>query len=44
MAGIAALSFTYREEHVRAIAEAQVPERRARRITKAVEMALAKKA
>ena len=43
-AGFAALSFTYRKEHVRAIGEAKAPETRARRIAKAVDMALAKKA
>ena len=43
-AGFAALSFTYRKENVRAIEEAKAPETRARRIAKAVEMALAKKA
>jgi hypothetical protein len=43
-AGFAALSFTYRKEHVRAIEEAKAPETRARRIAKAVDMALAKKA
>jgi uncharacterized protein YdeI (YjbR/CyaY-like superfamily) len=44
MAGFAALSSTYRKEHVCAIGEAKAPETRARRIAKAVEMALAKKA
>jgi hypothetical protein len=44
MAGFAAVAFTYRKEHVCAIGEAKAPERRARRIAKAVEIALAKKA
>jgi len=44
MAGFAAVAFTDRKEHVRAIGEANAPETRARRIAKAVEMALAKKA
>lgn len=43
-AGFAALSFTYRKENVRSIEEAKAPETRARRIAKAVEMAVAKKA
>ena len=43
-AGFAALSFTHRKAHVRAIGEAKAPETRARRISKAVEMALAKNA
>lgn len=41
-AGFGALSFTYRKENVRSIEEAKAPETRARRIAKAVEMALAK--
>jgi hypothetical protein len=44
MAGFAAVAFTYRKEHVCAIGEAKAPERRTRRIAKAVEIALAKKA
>jgi uncharacterized protein YdeI (YjbR/CyaY-like superfamily) len=40
-AGFAAVAFTYRKEHVRAIGEAKAPETRAWRIAKAVEMALA---
>jgi hypothetical protein len=39
----AALSFTHRKEHVRAIEEAKAPETRARRIEKAVAMVNAKK-
>jgi Domain of unknown function (DUF1905)/Bacteriocin-protection, YdeI or OmpD-Associated len=39
----AALAFTHRKEHVRAIEEAKAPETRARRIVKAVEMVQAKK-
>ena len=38
------LAFTHRKEHVRAIEEAKAPETRARRIERAVAMALAKKA
>jgi uncharacterized protein YdeI (YjbR/CyaY-like superfamily) len=43
-AGFAALSFTYRKEHVRAIGKAKAPETRAQRIAKAVDVALAKRA
>ena len=43
-AGVDALAFTYRKEHVRSIEEAKAPETRARRIEKAVAMAAAKKA
>ena len=39
-----ALAFSHRKEHVRAIEEAKAPETRARRIDKAVQMVLAKKA
>ncbi|HEY7798046.1 MAG TPA: YdeI/OmpD-associated family protein [Hyphomonadaceae bacterium] len=39
----AALSFTHRKEHVRAIEEAKAPETRLRRIGKAVAMVAAKK-
>jgi hypothetical protein len=39
----AALAFTHRKEHVRAIEEAKAPETRARRIAKAIEMVGAKK-
>jgi len=39
----AALAFTHRKEHVRAIEEAKAPETRARRIAKAVEMVQANK-
>jgi len=39
----AALAFTHRKEHVRAIEEAKAPETRARRIANAVEMVGAKK-
>jgi hypothetical protein len=38
------LAYTHRKEHVRAIEEARQPETRARRIDKAVQMVLAKKA
>jgi hypothetical protein len=39
-----ALAFSHRKEHVRAIEEAKAPETRTRRIEKAVQMVLAKKA
>lgn len=39
----AALAFTHRKEHVRAIEEAKAPETRARRIEKAVAMVAARK-
>ncbi len=39
----AALAFTHRKEHVRAIEEAKAPETRLRRIEKAVSMVAAKK-
>jgi uncharacterized protein YdeI (YjbR/CyaY-like superfamily) len=39
----AALSFTHRKEHVRAIEEAKQPETRLRRIEKAIAMVQAKK-
>jgi uncharacterized protein YdeI (YjbR/CyaY-like superfamily) len=39
-----ALAFSHRKEHVRAIEEAKAPETRARRIEKAVQTVLAKKA
>ncbi len=39
----AAMSFTHRKEHVRAIEEAKAPETRLRRIQKAIEMIAAKK-
>jgi hypothetical protein len=39
----AALAFTHRKEHVRAVEEAKAPETRTRRIEKAVAMVLAKR-
>ncbi|RYY97484.1 MAG: hypothetical protein EON61_20260, partial [Alphaproteobacteria bacterium] len=39
----AALAYTHRKEHVRAIEEAKAPETRQRRIEKAVAMVAAKK-